>query len=139
MKKKRKCDEHDLLYKNNTGYFQHSSARIDKNGKIGKVQQCAKEPEDRTYIKVPQWEFPDMASFKGDILMCCTENISVAMEKYAETVLILLMPYWSINDFLTESRTIENISYVEKLCEVYISGEEKKSMEEKQKCLQTII
>ena len=125
VKKKRKREEQDLLYKQNTGYFQHCSARIDKNGKIGNVQQSAKEREERTYIKVPQWEFPDTASFKGDILTCSSENINVAMEKYAETVLVLLMPYRSINDFVTKNRTIENISYVEKLREVYISEEEK--------------
>lgn len=46
-----------------------------------------------TYIKVPQWAFPDSEQFRNSILTCSDSDINRAMETYSQLVLTLLVPH----------------------------------------------
>jgi hypothetical protein len=96
--KKRKRNEQDLRYIN-TAHFQHTSSRELKNKTLSKPSQGATVREESAYIKVPQWMFPDTGKFKANIFTCPDEFLCPAMEKYAEIVLTLLMPYRCLEDF----------------------------------------
>ena len=89
--------EKDLRYINDTGYFRHPSAK--KVGRILKpsVQGCY-ERDTPLLIRVSQWQFPDTATFKGNILTCPNSDITDTMEQYAELVLLLYYPYRSSAD-----------------------------------------
>ena len=69
-----------------------------------------REREKRAYVKLSQWEFPDTATFDAEILVCDESVIGPNMEKYCDVVLTLLMPYWSVKDFVPTSGKLRFLS-----------------------------
>ncbi len=74
-----------------TGFFKHPS-RLESI-QDGECRQGIMERMEPVRAKVTQWQFPDTATFNGNILECEESEINGAMEGYAEFVLTLLLPH----------------------------------------------
>ena len=72
----------------NSTYFQHPSY----NKKKGEFRLGVRKRKEPTLAKVYQYDFPDTASFLGDILHCQTQ-ITPTMEEYTMNVLLLFHPF----------------------------------------------
>jgi hypothetical protein len=105
-----------------TDYVKHPS--VSKNGKnAGKTRQGVQRRESHMLCSVSQWQFPDTALFKADIMSCSDHDINEAMEKYAQLLLTLLLPHRKGNDL----KKGKDNPFTNKLREVY-----KKDMERRQ-------
>ena len=80
-----------------SGEFHHPSVDKSKSGKL-RVRQGLVKREDKCYARICQWQFPDTATFKSDMLSCSEAQMNSQMEKYAELVLVLFMPLRNIQD-----------------------------------------
>jgi hypothetical protein len=79
----------DLLSFHKTEHFQHPSFRKDR------FMQGVRERSRPHLVKIFQYDFPDTAEFGGSIL---TGDVTEAMEKYSELVLLLFVPYRKYED-----------------------------------------
>ena len=94
VKQTRSNGEH-LLDFCNEGVLQHPSY----NTNTGKFAQGVRKRDRRHLIKIFQWDFPDAASFNGDILSDdYLPMSSLESEKYAMLCLMLLTPYRVLSD-----------------------------------------
>jgi hypothetical protein len=98
-----------LKYLATSGPFQHPSChRHKRTGVLGGTKQAAQPRDERGYVKVPQFMFPDAGKFGGSILNCPVEDITDVMETYSEVVLTLFMRFRTIEDFKPVSAGILN-------------------------------
>lgn len=99
-----------------TGHYQHPSAYT------GTVHKTVKQADESRLLKVSQWEFPDTATFQGDMLSRNTPP-NEAMDKYARLVLILFLPFRCAEDL--KAGTGE-FAHVAKLRQIYAEDERRK-------------
>jgi hypothetical protein len=112
VNQKRKQGGADLKYLATSGPFQHPSCHKHKQtGILGGTKQAEKLRDERGYVKVPQFMFPDASKFGGNILNCPVEDIMDKMETYSEAVLTLFMPFCTLDDFQPVSAGILNPIY----------------------------
>lgn len=97
LRKGTKTGEPDMRFISDTGYYKHPSAKIAA-GKASFSRQGVSKRSTALLIKVDQWTFPDSAAFKGNFLTCDESQINIAMEQYAEWMLLLLHSYRSLKD-----------------------------------------
>jgi PIF1-like helicase len=90
-----KNNKSTVLQFHNTRYFQHPS--YDKTNK--QFRQGVQPTTTQFLAKVFQYDFPDSATFEGDILLCNTP-INSYMEQYSKYVLILFHPFRNKNQLL---------------------------------------
>ena len=111
-----KSDKTNFLQFNNTRYFRHPSF----NSKKKQFGQCLQESTKVTLPKVFQYDFPDSATFEGDILHPQTP-INSSMEQYSKYVLLLFHSFRKKHDLML------NKSYTQKLRDLVLNGSIKQS------------
>ena len=89
------------------GTFQHSSYSETNN----RFKQEVKKRDKKLLPRIRQWDFPDSASFGGNIMLASPPFNSI-MESYSEMVLLYFFSYRQLEDIQVYS------SYVAKLQEV---------------------
>ena len=116
--KKKNKDNPVIPFLVDTGFFKHPSVvtKKSKNVEVSTARQGIRLLEERRYVKVPQWVFPDSCDFHGDILTCADADINEAMEVYAQAVLTLLMPHRTKSDLQVNSA---DYPHAKKLREIF--------------------
>ena len=115
---KKGTDEYVYPFQPKCGPYTHPS--IIKTGKRkGTCGEGNKYREENGYCKVPQWLFPDTASFRGNCLECPVEDFQNSMEVHAQLVLCLFLPHRKKEDLCLQDGA--PFPYLRKLRNIYES------------------